>query len=149
MTHRPHISGRIRYTATGALTTLAVVGAIAGSTALAKGDHRTHVRAAPAKSGTNPAVGPAKTPVSPTPNKSHANQPGSDQPFLNAVQRLVSNGAVSAAEGQALDTQIETGTVDTDTFASDGLTATQVQAVEDALTSTKESLVALPQLQSK
>ncbi len=133
----------------GALTTLAVVGAITGAAALAKSDHRTHAHAAPAQSGTNGGSGPTKTPVSPAPNKGHAHQPGSVQPFLNAVQRLVSNGAISAAEGQAVDTEIETGTIDTDMFTSDGLTAPQTQALQDALTSAKESLVARPQLRSK
>jgi hypothetical protein len=120
-----HRSARVRYTATGALATLAVVGAIAGASALAAKPH-------------------AKTPGAPVPGKTHASQPGSSQPFLNAVQQLVNAGTITAAEGQALNSQIQTGRVDTDTLASIGFTAAQLQAVQQALASTKQALAGGP-----
>jgi hypothetical protein len=125
---------RTRYTATGALAALAAVGAIAGSSALAS--PHTKKQAHVATSGN----GPAKTPVPPTPTKAHTRQPGSDQPFLNDAQQLVSNGTITSAEGQTLATEIRSGTVDTGTLVSDGFTAAQIQAVQHVLTSTKESL---------
>ncbi len=114
---------RLRYTAMGALATLAVVGAIAGTAALASRSH-------------------AKTPTSPAPTKTHAPQPDSSQPFLNDVQRLVDDGTITAAEGRVVDGEIQAGRVDTQTLADSGFTQAQLQAVQDALSSTKRALAA-------
>jgi hypothetical protein len=119
---------RLRDTATGALAALAVVGAIAGTAALAaKPRANTHGHAAMANGSTT------KTPTSPLPGKTHTRQPGSSQPFFNAVQQLVDNGTITATEGQALDREIRAGRVDTDTLAPSGFTPTQLQAVARAL----------------
>lgn len=118
-------SARVRYTATGALATLAVVGAIAGATALAAKPH-------------------AKTPAASVPGKTHTSQPGSTQPFLNAVQQLVNAGTITEAEGQALNSEIQTGRVDTNTLASIGFSAAQLQAVQEALANTKQALAGGP-----
>ena len=115
------MSARLRYTAAGALATLAVVGAIAGTVALAASPR-------------------AKTPTAPIPTKTHVAQPGSSQPFLNDVAQLVNGGTISAAEGRFLDGEIRTGRVDTGTLASDGFTPSQLQAVQTALGNTKRAL---------
>jgi hypothetical protein len=126
---------RLRHTATGALAALAAVGAIAGTAALA---------AQPgAKKQSHAAVarGSAiKAPACPVPGKTHMSQPGSSQPFLTAVQRLVSDGTITTAEGQAVDRQILAGRLDTQTLASSGLTQTQLQAVQQTLVNTKRAL---------
>jgi hypothetical protein len=125
---------RLRYTATGALAALAAVGALAGAGALAaKPRAKTHRHAAVAN-------GRAKTPAPPAPGKTHTPQPGSNQPFLTAVQRLVNAGTISTTEGQTLDREILAGRVDTDTLASSGFTQPQLQAVQQALENTKRAL---------
>jgi hypothetical protein len=106
---------RLRNIAIGALAALAVVGAIAGTAALAAKPH--------AGSG-----------------KAHAAQAGSSQPFLADVQRLVNDGTISRTQGQAVNRQILAGRLDTQTLASSGFTQSQLQAVEQALTSTKRAL---------
>lgn len=125
---------RLRYTATGALAALAVVGAIAGTAALAAKP--------PAKAPSHAALakrGAIKTPSSPGPDKTHTPQPPvNQQPFFNAVQQLVDNGTITATQGQALDRQIQSGGLDTDTLA--GFTQTQRQAVEQALGNAKRAL---------
>jgi hypothetical protein len=129
---------RIRYTAMGAVAALAVAGAIAGTAALAAKPH--------AKSRGHAAVanGPAtKTSASGVPDKTRAPAPPVDhQPFLNAIQHLVDNGAITAAEAQVVDREIVSGRVDTDTLASSGFTAAQLQAVQQALGSAKQALAA-------
>ena len=87
---------RLRYTATGALAALAVVGAIAGTAAVAaKPRAKTHGHAAVANGGAT------KTPTPPMPGKTHASQPAvNHQPFLTAVQRLVNDGTITTTEGQ-------------------------------------------------
>lgn len=129
-------SVRLRYTAAGALAAFAVVGAIAGTAALAaKPSANTHGHAAVASSGAT------KTPTSPMPNKTDAPQPAvNDQPFLNAIRHLVNDGTITATEGQAVDREITAGRVDTDTLASSGFTQTQLQAVQQALGNTKRAL---------
>lgn len=128
---------RLRYTATGALATLAAVGAIAGAVALAAKP------SAKAPSNTAAANAPAtKTPVAPLPTKPGAQksgnpQPAVAQPFLSDVQRLENAGTITAAEAQVLDGEIHAGRVDTDTLAASGFTPAQLQAVQEALTSTK------------
>lgn len=123
---------RLRHTATGALAALAAVGAIIATTALAANGH-------PRAAVVNRAA--TKAPASPAPDKIHAPKasPG-PQPFLNAVQRLVDNGTITATEGQTVDREIVAGRVDTETLASSGFTPTQLQAVQQALGNTKRSL---------
>jgi hypothetical protein len=128
---------RLRYTATGALAALAAVGAIAGTVALAAKPS--------AKAPRHAAVANApgtKTPMAPPPTKSRAQKTGTPppavaRPFLDDVQRLENAGTITAAEAQVLDGEIHAGRVDTDTLASSGFTPSQLQAVQQALTSTK------------
>jgi hypothetical protein len=109
---------------------LAAVGAIAGTGALAANPHH-HATV---------ATDSTKTPISPAPAKTHTYQPGSDQPFLNAAQRLVNDGTITPEQGQVLDRAIRTGRIDTDTLASGGFTQNQIQAVEQALGDAKRAL---------
>jgi len=89
-------SVRLRYTAVGALAALVIVGALAGTAALAARPHaQTHGHAAMAK-GWARTNGASKTPTPPVPGKTHASQPASDQPFLNDVQRLVDDAPTTA-----------------------------------------------------
>ena len=62
--------------------------------------------------------------------------------FLNAIQRLVDNGTITVAEAQVVDREIIAGRVDTDSLTASGFTATQLQAVQDALGSAKSTLAA-------
>jgi hypothetical protein len=130
-------SARFRYTATGALAALAVVGAIAGTAALAaKPPAKTRNHAAVAN-----CAATTKTPAAPVPEKTHAPQPSANpQLFLNAIQRLIDNGTITATEGQAVDREIQEGRVDTQTLT--GFTQAQIQAVEQALGNTKRALAA-------
>jgi hypothetical protein len=133
-------SARLRYTATGALAALAVVGAVAGTAALAANPPaktRSHVAAANCAAATKtPAT---KTPASPAPDKTDAPQTSaSPQPFLNAIQQLVGKGTITAAEGQAVDREIQGGRIDTRTLS--GFTQAQLQAVEQALGNVKRAL---------
>ena len=127
---------RIRHTATGALAALAVVGAIAGTAALAaKPRASAHGHAAVARGAAT------KTPTSPVPDKTEARKPAvNHQPFLNAIQQLVNDGTITATEGQAVDREIQAGRVDTDTLTSSGFTPVQLQAVQQALGNTKRAL---------
>jgi hypothetical protein len=134
--HQNAGSARLRHTATGALAALAalaVVGAIAGTTALAaKPHHKRHHHATVANSS-------AKTPTSPAPSKSNAPpQDASQQPFFDAIKQLVDNGTISAAQGQAVDSQIQRGYFDSSTLA--GFTQAQIQAVEQAISNTKRAM---------
>jgi hypothetical protein len=127
---------RIRYTATGAVAALVIVGVIAGTAALAAKTPTKphHPVAVPSRVRTKtPALGvPDKTGTPPP--------PANPQPFLNAVQQLVDNGTITAADGQALDRQIAAGRIDTDTLA--GFTPAQLQAVQQALGTAKRALAA-------
>jgi hypothetical protein len=127
---------QLRYTAAGAIAALAAAGAIAGASALAaKPRADTHRHAALTKSP------PPNGPASSMPTKTPGSEPSpSPQPFLNDIQQLVASGTISAAQGQALDREIEVGRVDTDTLASSGFTQAQLQAVQQSLSTTKESL---------
>jgi hypothetical protein len=125
---------RLRDTATGAVAALAVVGAIAGAVALAATPRaKTPGHAAVANCAAT------KTPSPPVPGKTRAARPGSSQPFLTAVQRLVDAGTISRTEGQALDREILAGTVDTQTLVSSGFTPAQLQAVQRTLANTKRA----------
>jgi hypothetical protein len=122
-------SVRLRYTAAGALAALAAAGAIAGTVALADSPPA-------AKTACQPAATSG-------PGKAGASKPSpSPQPFLNAVQQLVGNGTITAAEGQALDREIVSGQVDTQTLTSEGFTAAQLDAVQQALGNVKQGIAA-------
>jgi hypothetical protein len=140
-------SARLRHTAAGALAALAAVGGIAGATALAENPPaKAPGYAAAANSGPikTPAAGAGaiKTPSPgvPAPAKSRTPQPGSNQPFLTAVQRLVDDGTISATQGRAVDREIQAASFDPQTLS--GFTPTQLQAVGQALANTKRSLAA-------
>jgi hypothetical protein len=132
--------GRVRYAAIGALGALAAAGAIAGATALAANPSVATPANPAAATGPKAGAPAAKTPTPPVPGKVRGPQPGSDQPFLNAAQQLVSSGTITASEGQILESEIQAGQVDTTTLASSGFTPTQLQAVQQALSTTKEAL---------
>jgi hypothetical protein len=126
---------RVRHIATGAIAALGAVGAITGAGALAAKPHaNTHRQASLASA--------SKTPMSPAPGKTHTSQPNSDQPFLDAIQRLVNDGTLTPAQGEVLGRDIRAGRIDTDTLGSSGLTSSQVQAVEQALADAKRALAA-------
>jgi hypothetical protein len=55
--------------------------------------------------------------------------------FLDAIQQLVDNGTITAAEGQTVDREIQQGRVDTQTLS--GSTQAQLAAVRQALRNTK------------
>jgi hypothetical protein len=138
MNDQTSTSTRLRYTATGALAALAVVGAIAGTGALAAKPH-----ANPGHHAVLANCGATKTPTSPVQDKTGApHPPANPQAFLSAIQQLVDNGTITATEGQAVDREIQAGRVDTDTLASSGFTPTQLQAVQQALGNTKRALAA-------
>ena len=129
---------RLRYTATGALAALAVVGAIAGTAALAAKPHANTARhAAVANCATNKAQRAA------APDKTRAPEPNpTPQPFLDDIQGLVDNGTITAAEGRIVDREIRAGRIDTDSLTAAGFTDTQLQAVNQVLGNTKRGLVA-------
>jgi len=68
--------------------------------------------------------------------------PVDHQPFLDAIQQLVDNGTITAGEAEVVDREIVAGRVDTDTLASSGFTAAQLQAVQQALGNAKRALAA-------
>lgn len=146
MNDQSNRSTRLRYTATGALAALVLVGAIAGTAALAaKPSAHTPRRAAAVANcdTTNPAVPGVK-------DKTGAPEPKADpRPFLNDIQGLVDSGTITAAEAQAVDHEIEAGRVDTDSLAAAGFTPAQVQAVQQALSSTKRGIAAAAHAGSK
>jgi hypothetical protein len=59
---------------------------------------------------------------------------------LTDAQQLVSDGTITATEGQVLESEIKAGQVNTDTLASKGFTPTQLQAVQQTLSTTKQAL---------
>jgi hypothetical protein len=129
-------STRLRYTATGALAALAVVGAIAGTAALAaKPSAHSPRQALVASCNATKAPAPTVKDKTGTPEP-----PANPQPFLDDVQRLVDNGAITAAEGQVVDREIDAGRIDTDSLTAAGFTPGQLQAVQQALSSTKRGL---------
>jgi hypothetical protein len=155
---------RLRSAAMGAVAALAVVGAIAGTAALAaQPQSKAHRRPPATKVGTSaPATkaamsaAAAKAAAAPSPCNTPpsagmaraAGKPGppptaaSDQPFLNATQQLVDSGAITAAEGQVVDGQIMSGSLETQALASSGFTQAQIKAVSQTLGNTKRSLAA-------
>lgn len=132
-------SARLRYTATGALATLAVVGAIAGTAALGARPRAKPPRRAAVVANCGTSKTPSTAPDGP--GKAGApEQSASPQPFLTDIQRLVGNGTITAAEGRVVDREILAGRIDTDTLAASGFTQAQLQAVNQALSSTKRGL---------
>jgi hypothetical protein len=131
-------SARLRYTATGALAAIVVVGAIAGTAALAA---KPPVHAPRHVVMAN--CDATKTPGSKVPDKTGTPEPPANpQAFLNDIRSLVDNGTITASEGQTVDREIEAGRIDTDSLVSAGFTQAQLQAVQQALGSTKRGLAA-------
>lgn len=131
---------RLRYTATGALAALAATGVLAGTGALAAGPPAKQRGQAAVASGPKVASCPSKT--SAPSGQAKRGAPGSSRPFLAAVGRLVDDGTISAAQGQTVDHEIQTGNIETDALASGGFTPAQVQAVQRALANAKRALAA-------
>jgi hypothetical protein len=130
-------STRLRHTATGALAALAAAGAIAGTAALAAKPHHTTDRYHAAADR-----GATKTPTSPGPSKARTPQPPvNPQPALSAIGQLADNGTITAAQGQALGSEIRTGGIDPDTLASSGFSPSQIQAIQQALENAKRAMV--------
>ena len=137
---------RVRQTAIGALAALAAVGAVASAAALASKPHarphRHHVAAHGSKvqSPSDQVQGKIQPPP-PGTVKSRGSQPAPDpQPFLDAVTQLVDDGTITAAQGQIVDGQIQTGRVDTDALVAAGFTQSQAAAVQQALGRVKQSM---------
>jgi hypothetical protein len=129
-------STRLRYTAAGALAALVLVGAIAGTAALAAKPSARSPRQAPVAN-----CNATKAPAPGVKDKTGAPEPPANpQPFLDDIQRLVDNGTISAAEGLVVNREIEAGRVDTDSLTAAGFTQTQLQAVQQALSGTKRGL---------
>ncbi len=82
----------------------------------------------------SPPTGVAK------PTDGNPQAPPSPQPFLAAITQLVANGTITPAQGHVVDSAIQDGTFDPESLASSGFTESQIQAIEDALASTKRSL---------
>ena len=143
---------RLRYTATGAVAALVAAGAIAATVALADASPTKKPRnatppsaLAKAASASCASAGDAagNTRAFAAQDKTRAPQPGGvPQAFFDAVQRLVDSGTITAAQGQAVDAEIRTGRIDTDTLASAGFTRAQLQALQQALANTKRGLAA-------
>ena len=138
-------STQLRYTATGALAALAVVGAIAGTAALAaKPSAHTPRHAVVANCDATKTAAPGVK------DKTGAPEPKANpQPFLDDIQRLVDNGTITAAEAQVVDREIRAGQIDTDSLTSAGFTPAQLQAVQQVLTSTKRGLASAAHSTSK
>lgn len=117
-------SGRQRWRApvVGAVAGLAVAAAIVGPAALADSGSG-------AGSGGRP--------------KSGVPAPGTPHQFLDAVAQLVQAGTINAAQGRALDAQIETGSMDPQKMVSRGVvSAAQMAVVNDRLVAVKRGLAA-------
>jgi hypothetical protein len=106
----------------GAVAGLAVAAAIVGPAALADNGGGSRP---PAK--TKPAGSPAPG--------------GVPHQFIDAVAQLVQAGTIDAAQGRAVDAQIETGRMDPEQMVSRGvLTAAQMATVNDRLIAVKKGL---------
>jgi Asp-tRNA(Asn)/Glu-tRNA(Gln) amidotransferase B subunit len=135
-------SGRKRWRAPviGAMAGLVVAGAIVGQSALADSGSNAGT-AANAKAASAPAV-----------NKQAERPAQGDAPdqFFNAVAQLVQAGTISAAQGRAVDAQIQTGSMDPQQMVSSGvLTASQMSALNDKLRAVKQSLVARHEVKAR
>jgi hypothetical protein len=127
---------RLRYTAAGAAAALALVGAIAGTAALAAkppAHAPRHAVVANCDATKTAAAGVKDKTGAPEP-------PANPQPFLDDIQRLVDDGTITAAEAQVVDREIRAGRVDTDSLTAAGFTQAQLDAVQHALSSTKRGL---------
>ena len=82
----------------------------------------------------SPPTGVAK------PTGGNPQAPPSPQPFLAAITQLVANRTITPAQGHVADSAIQDGTFDPDSLASSGLAKSEIQAIADALASTKRSL---------
>jgi hypothetical protein len=142
MSDQPSGRLRVRYSLTGALAALAVVGAIAGTAALAANSRARPHRHARQQHATITNGSKIKTPTSPAPGKTGAPQPAvNHQPFLNAIGQLVDKGTITAVQGQTVDSEIQAGRVDSDTLAASGaFTPSQIQAVQQTLSNAKRVL---------
>lgn len=145
MNDQSNRSIRLRYTATGALAALVVVGAIAGTAALAaKPAAHTPRHALVANCNATKSAAPGVKDKSGAPEP-----PANPQPFLADIQRLVDNGTITAAEAQVVDREIQAGRVDTDSLTAAGFTPAQLDAVQHALSSTKRGLASAAHATSK
>ena len=145
MNDQSNRSIRLRYTATGALAALVVVGAIAGTAALAAkptAHAPRHALVAKRNAANNSASRIKEKTGAPEP-------PANPQPFLADIQRLVDNGTITAAEAQVVDREIQAGRLDTDSLTAAGFTQAQLDAVQRALSSTKRGLAAAAHSTSK
>jgi hypothetical protein len=105
----------------GAVAGLAVAAAVVGPAALAD-------------SGSGSAPPASAKRGSPAPG-------GVPHQFADAVAQLVQAGTINAAQGQAIDAQIETGSMNPQQMVSRGVvTAAQMAAVNDRLIAVKKSL---------
>jgi hypothetical protein len=131
----------------GAVAGLAVAASIVGPSAFADngGGAGAAARARAAKAaGAPPATGApygVKQRGTPAPG-------GVPHQFTDAIAQLVQAGTITAAQGQALDAQIESGSMDPQQMVSRGvLSASQMAAVNDRLIAIKKSLAASQQQQ--
>jgi len=134
-------SRRWRAPVIGAVAGLAVAGAIVGPAALA--DNGGGGAAARAKAaGAPPATGApygVKQRGTPAPG-------GVPHQFTDAIAQLVQAGTITAAQGRALDAQIESGSMDPQQMVARGVvSASQMAAVNDRLISIKKSLASQAQ----
>ena len=74
------------------------------------------------------------------PTDGNPQAPPTPQPFLAAITQLVANGTITPAQGHTVDGAIEDGTFDPDSLASSVGSRFKIQAIGDALASTKRSL---------
>ncbi len=127
---------RVRQTVIGAIAALAAVGAITAAGALASQPHARPQRYHAARHGSE-----SQSPPDQVHGKTGGSQPAPNpQPFFDAVMQLVDNGTITAAQGQIVDDQIQTGRVDTDALVAAGFTQSQADAVQQALGSVKQSM---------
>jgi hypothetical protein len=114
----------------GAMAGLAVAAAIVGPAALA--DSGSGAGGAANTGATAHAVKHGTPPPNSAPHQ-----------FTDAVAQLVQAGTITAAQGRAVDAQIETGSMDPDQMVARGvLSASQMAAVNDRLVAVKKSLAA-------
>jgi hypothetical protein len=124
----------------GAAAGLAVAAAIVGPAALADSGGNAGAAAKAKAAGAPGTAAPhvAKQRGTPAPG-------GVPHQFTDAIAQLVQAGTINAAQGRALDAQIETGSMDPQRMVSRGvLTAAQMAAVNDRLVAVKKSLAGSP-----
>jgi hypothetical protein len=115
----------------GAVAGLAVAAAIVGPSALADSGSGS---GGAAKAGAKVTAHDVKQRGAPAPG-------GVPHQFTDAVAQLVQAGTITAAQGRALDAQIETGSMNPDQMVARGvLSAAQMAKVNDRLVAVKKSL---------